>query len=732
MPVAQIALAVPLARTFDYLIPPGVTLHPGCRVEVPFGVSSRLRIGLVVGLAEHSSLPDNELKTINRLLDDTPLFNPPLWQMLQWAAAYYHYPIGEVLFHALPLLLRQGKAANSTPLYAWRVTAEGRAVDLHSLKSSPKQQQALALLCQRQIYQHELVPLAVSKPVLQKLADKGLCQLCNVAVSATDWTTQFVPVAQQIRLNREQAIATGAIHSRLDRFTAWLLAGVTGSGKTEVYLTVLESVLARGRQALVLVPEIGLTPQTIARFRQRFTVPIVVLHSALNDSERLAGWLKVKNNEAAIVIGTRSALFAPFADLGVIVIDEEHDNSYKQQDGWRYHARDLAVYRAWCQQIPVILGSATPALETLYNVQLSKYQKLSLTQRAGNARPALQQVLDVKGQPLTAGMALPLIQHIQQHLQAGNQVMLFLNRRGFAPALLCHDCGWAAECQRCERYFTLHLTQQQLLCHHCNSQRPLVQHCPCCGSPHLLTSGTGTEQLEQALRSLFPDTDISRIDRDTTRRKGEFEQHLTQIQRGGPRILVGTQMLAKGHHFPDVTLVALLEVDNALFSPDFRATEQFAQLYIQVAGRSGRASKQGQVLLQTHHPQHPLLQILLSQGYDAFASQALIQRQQMGLPPYSSHALIRADANDQRRPMQFLKQIRQQLQQMSVDDNLWIAGPLPAQYAKRAGRFRWQLLLQHPSRQHLQHVITQLICKIPQQPGRQHVRWSLDIDPTDQ
>ena len=564
MPVAHVALPVPLPRTFDYLLPEGMTVKAGCRVRVPFGKQQE-RIGVVVSVSDVSELPLNELKAVVEVLDVEPVFTHSVWRLLLWAADYYHHPIGDVLFHALPILLRQGRPAANAPMWYWFATEQGQAVDLNSLKRSPKQQQALAALRQGKIWRDQVAELEFNDAALQALRKKGLCDLASETPEFSDWRTNYAVSGERLRLNTEQATAVGAIHSAADTFSAWLLAGVTGSGKTEVYLSVLENVLAQGKQALVMVPEIGLTPQTIARFRERFNAPVEVLHSGLNDSERLSAWLKAKNGEAAIVIGTRSALFTPFKNLGVIVIDEEHDSSYKQQEGWRYHARDLAVYRAHSEQIPIILGSATPALETLCNVQQKKYRLLRLTRRAGNARPAIQHVLDLKGQKVQAGLAPALITRMRQHLQADNQVILFLNRRGFAPALLCHDCGWIAECPRCDHYYTLHQAQQHLRCHHCDSQRPVPRQCPSCGSTHLVPVGLGTEQLEQTLAPLFPGVPISRIDRDTTSRKGALEQQLAEVHRGGARILIGTQMLAKGHHFPDVTLVALLDVDGALF-----------------------------------------------------------------------------------------------------------------------------------------------------------------------
>lgn len=729
MSVVHVALPVPLARTFDYLLPDGASVKAGCRVRVPFGKQQE-RVGIAVAVSEVSELPRGELKSVLEVLDAEPVYTSSVWKMLLWAAEYYHHPIGDVLFHALPIPLRQGKIASAAPLWYWFATEQGLAVDIHTLKRSPKQQQALTGLRHGKIWRHQVAELEFNEAALQGLRKKGYCELASQAPALTDWRNSYSVSGERLRLNTEQATAVGAIHSAADNFSAWLLAGVTGSGKTEVYLSVLENVLARGQQALVMVPEIGLTPQTIARFRERFNAPVEVLHSALNDSERLTAWLKAKSGEAAIVIGTRSSLFTPFKNLGVIVIDEEHDSSYKQQEGWRYHARDLAVWRAHNEQIPIILGSATPALETLHNVRQGKYHLLTLTRRAGNARPATQHVLDLKNQQLQAGLSPALIARMRQHLQADNQVILFLNRRGYAPALLCHECGWIAECERCDSYYTLHQAQRHLRCHHCDSQRPIPRQCPSCGSTHLVTVGLGTEQLEEALRPLFPDVPVSRIDRDTTSRKGALEQYLEEVHCGGARILIGTQMLAKGHHFPDVTLVALLDVDGALFSADFRSAERFAQLYTQVSGRAGRAGKQGEVILQTHHPEHPLLQTLLHQGYDAFAQQALAERQTLQLPPWTSHVLIRAEDHDNQQAPLFLQQLRNLLQASPLaDDKLWLLGPVPALAPKRGGRWRWQIILQHPSRLRLQHIVSGALALINTLPASRKVKWVLDVDP---
>lgn len=731
MLVFQIALPVPLARTFDYqlgntMVSPTV----GVRVRVPFG--KRTAIGIVTAISTTSELPAEKLKTIDAILDKQSLFPTALWRILLWASDYYHCPIGEVLFHSLPVLLRQGKPTQLPSRYEWIVTEKGRITPLDSLKRAPKQQQVLAILLKQSLYCDEAQKMALATRALHTLHSKELITLREQKPVFNDWRHQSLVVGEPLPLNTEQSAAVTAISNEAHHFVAWLLAGVTGSGKTEVYLSILENILAQGKQALILVPEIALTPQTIVRFRQRFNVPVVTLHSALNDSERLSIWLRARSGEAAVVIGTRSALFPPFLRLGVIIIDEEHDNSYKQHEGWRYHARDLAVCRAKEEDIPIIMGSATPSLETLHNVQIAKYRQLKLLKRAGNAKPEVQHLIDLKGLALTVGLSQPLLARIRTHLQANNQVMLFLNRRGYAPVLLCHECGWIAECQRCDHYYTLHQNLRQLRCHHCDSQRPVLKQCFNCGSTHLITVGVGTEQLENHLLPCFPDIPITRIDRDTTSRKGALEKYLAEIHQGGARILIGTQMLAKGHHFPDVTLVALLDVDGALFSSDFRSAENFAQLYIQVSGRAGRAGKPGEVFLQTHHPEHPLLQILLQQGYNAFAEQALIERKSVSLPPYSSHIVVRCEDHDNQQSALFLRQLKSLLESSPwKDEALWIMGPVPALQAKRSGRFRWQLLLQHPSRSLLQRLITHAKPLINKLPLARKVKWALDIDPID-
>ncbi|MBJ2118850.1 MULTISPECIES: primosomal protein N' [Proteus] len=732
MTIVQVILPVPLFSSFDYLLPEGMDAPViGSRVIVPFG-NKRRSLGIVKGLSTHSEFPIEKLKPIDELLDSETLFPGVLWDMLNWASAYYHYPLGEVLFHAMPILLRQGKPAEFTPLWQWYATEEGLNLDLNSLKGAKKQQQALAALRRTPLYRHQLDEFEITTATLNNLKKKAFADLRPIQPAPIHWHNDLTVQGERFKLNTEQALAVGAITAQANQFSPWLLLGITGSGKTEVYLSVLEKILAEGKQALILVPEIGLTPQTIRRFKARFNAPVDVLHSGLNDTERLAVWLRAKRGDNAIIIGTRSALLTPFQHLGIIIIDEEHDGSYKQQDGWRYHARDLAVFRAKQENIPIVMGTATPSIETSFNVEQKKYQQLTLTQRAGNAKPATEHLIDLKGQPLTTGLSPILIKAIKEHLNAGNQVMLFLNRRGFSPALLCHECGWIAECPRCDHYYTIHQKHGMLRCHQCDSQRRIPAQCPQCGSTNLIPVGLGTEQLEQGIGELFPDTPITRIDKDTTSRKGALEQQLEDIYQGGSRILIGTQMLAKGHHFPDVTLVALLDVDGALFSSDFRAAERFAQLYTQVSGRAGRAGKQGAVYLQTHQPDHPLLLTLLEKGYDAFTKEALQERQATFLPPYSSHIMIRSEDHNNQRAPQFLRQLKQFFEQHPMrDTNLWVMGPVPAIQAKRGGNYRWQLLLQHPSRSYLQKLMSVTYPQIVALPESKKVKWNIDVDPTD-
>lgn len=719
--IVQVALPVPLYRVFDYDCStlPAV----GTRLLVPFG--QRQLVGICVG---HGASADSQVqrKAVLACLDLELVWPPSMWRLLQWSADYYQQPLGEVLQHALPVLARQGEALSYQATEQLRCTALGQAVDLASLQRAPQQQRLLAALQRQPLLQRDVRLLEVPTAAQRALLEKGWIERHSYVPSQQqDWA--FGLDAEPLKLNPEQALAVATI-AAASKPQPYLLEGITGSGKTEVYLQVMTEVLRKGQQVLVLVPEIGLTPQTLRRFQQRFTVPVVMLHSALTDRERLDAWLDAKLGHAAIIIGTRSAVWTPCARLGLIIIDEEHDLSFKAQDGFRYHARDVAVMRAHEEQVPIILGSATPALETLNNAQQRRYAHLRLTKRAGAAKIAKQWLLDIKGLKLQAGVAMPLLQLMQQHLQAGQQVLLFLNRRGYAPALLCHDCGWLAQCSRCDAYYTVHQQLQQLHCHHCGAQQRLAKQCGGCGSSQLSSRGVGTEQLEQMLAQRFPEYPVLRIDRDTTRRKGSLQQHLEAARANQYPILVGTQMLAKGHHFPEVTLVALLDVDGALYSGDFRAAERLGQLYTQVAGRAGRASKAGTVVLQTHHPEHALVQDLINNGYHHFAQTALRERQLTQLPPYSYLALLRAEALQQQAVQEALAAVAALLPR---DAGLQLLGPMPALLERRAGKYRYQLLLQCRDRGLRHQILRYLVPQLAQLPALRKVRWSLDIDPYD-
>ena len=727
MNIVRVALAVPLPRFFDYLYPPNLMPIVGGRVLVPFG--SQKRVGIVVDLPASSDVAKEKLKPIIDVLDAESLFNSTTWDWLAWSANYYRAALGDVLFQALPVKLRNGESAVKNDRTFWRITDLGKqALESGELKRAKKQIEALNLLLTQDL---EKGNNEISSAIWSALKGKDYVEEIIVPTEQKSWQqalgdNPLVNLDNRLTLNKQQALAFSQLLFQ-EGFNVWLLEGVTGSGKTEIYLQYIEEVLKKGKQVLVLVPEIGLTPQTVRRFQARFNVEIDVLHSNLNDTQRLNVWERARTGQSAIVIGTRSALFTQFSDLGLIILDEEHDGSFKQQDGWRYHARDLGIVLAQKLNIPILLGSATPSLESVNNVQNGKYHHLVLSKRAGNATALRQFVIDLKHQRIQNGLSEPLLQRMQEHLEKGNQVLLFLNRRGFAPVLLCHECGWIDECHHCEKPYTYHQHQRVLRCHHCGAQKTVPMQCGHCGSTHLVTTGLGTEQLEETLKARFPQYNIARIDRDSTARKGKLEGYLDDIQQGKSQILIGTQMLAKGHHFPNVTLVALVNVDNALFSLDFRAEERLAQLYVQVAGRSGRAEKQGEVVLQTHYPDHPLLTTLLEKGYQAFAEETLKLRHNMGLPPFSFQALFKAQCRHSEEAENALSQLASFFYEQKIE-GLQVLGPIPAPFSKKAGQYRWQLLLQHASRKQLQAALSRYS---PELIKSSQVRLILDVDPLD-
>jgi primosomal protein N' (replication factor Y) len=725
----QVAVPVPMRQQFTYQVPNEMlspTIRVGERVAVPFG--SRKVIAIVLSITDHCDIDSNKIKSITQRLDDSFHVSQPLVDFLRLCANYYHHPIGDVFQQALPKLLRQVKKLDIQPPMVWHSVDDDHNVILSKLVNKAPKQHALFTLIDKHkgISWPELRTLGYSKTLLNALVTKALIVEKKQKSNPFIWNDSALNAENKKRLSTEQAVIVAAINQTNDQFSCHLIDGVTGSGKTEVYLQAMEKVLFNSQQVLVIVPEIGLTPQTLLRFEQRFNVPICLHHSNLNDTERLDTWLNAQQNNAAIVIGTRSAIFSPLHNIGMIIVDEEHDSSLKQQDSFRYHGRDLAILRAKQINIPVLLGSATPSFESLQNALAGKYQHHQLHNRAGNSTKAKIELIDVAQQQMEFGLSGSLKQQISQTLSRGEQVLIFLNRRGYAPAINCQECHWIADCQRCDKPYTFHQKQQLLICHHCGSQKRIPQQCPSCGSIRINPIGQGTEQLEQRIGELFPEASLVRIDRDSTRKKGELTKLLQEITDKKHQLLIGTQMLAKGHHFPDVTLVAVLDGDGALFSFDFRASEQMAQLLIQVAGRAGRASKPGKVLVQTSYPDHPLLQEIVHNGYQHFAQQALIERKQALLPPFSFQALIRAEANYPSYPEKFLRALTEHpLHQCEF------AGPVPAAMEKKAGKYRYHLIIQSKSRKLLHQAITQLVMKIPEIEWQSKVRWSLDIDPID-
>jgi len=726
----RVALPVPLPTLFDYLPPKGLRAEdclPGMRVKVPFGRSSK--IGVVLHHAGDSEVSADRLRAAEALVDQQPLLQQEHLAFLQWAAGYYHHPVGEVVSAALPLRLR--KQALALPL-AETIYRVCRPPDeaLNAVSRAPRQRALLQALLDapgRQMPDSHLRALqeGVSEP-LRRLCEKGLVEAGQDEPQAVP----FAPVESSHVLNEEQQRAVTAVNAELGDFAAFLLEGVTGSGKTEVYLQLSAAVLAQGKSVMILVPEISLTPQLQQRFAERLGGIVCVLHSGMGEAERERAWQRVRLGLNRVVLGTRSLVLNPVADLGLIVVDEEHDTSFKQQDGFRYSARDLALVRAQRAACPVVLGSATPSLESLRNVQTGRYLHLQLTERAGDARPPRIDLLDIRDQPLHSGMSEPMLKELARTLQAGDQAMVFLNRRGFAPVLACYSCGWVSDCPRCDAHQTLHRSSNLLWCHHCGSQRRVPQSCPECGEADLHPLGQGTEQIESFLAGRFPDVPLIRVDRDATARKGSLDKLLSQVHESEAALLVGTQMLAKGHHFPRVTLVGVMDADGGLFSADFRATERMAQLLMQVAGRAGRGDRPGRVLIQTRYPEHPLLQTLVKQGYDAFAQAALSERAEAEFPPFAYQALLRAEANRPEPPVAFLQQVADWIRTLNeVGVELW--GPVPAPMARRVGRFRAHLLIQAAARDELHPVLSRLQQHLAECKDARKVRWSLDVDPAD-
>ena len=725
--ILSVALDVPLDRTFDYLSH-GAEVKVGQRVVVPF--AGRRLVGVVMAIQQHSDIPLDKLKTIIQLLDDVVL-DTQLLPLLKFCADYYHYPFGQLLISTLPLRLRQIKPAVSRKSFEYylikpvpETRIEKRQLVLRRLVDELAQHGTLT--------EHMLSALSSSwRKWLQPLVDEGYVTAKEViAVKPSVPTSGASPV-----LNAEQTAAIDTVLAALNAFKPWLLYGITGSGKTEVYIQLLAAILAEpNAQALVLVPEINLTPQLEARFRSRLSqYTLVTLHSNLSESERLQNWLAAKSGSAKIVIGTRLSVFTPMPNLKLLIIDEEHDGSYKQQDGMRYHARDVAMVRAKQLNIPIVLGSATPSLETWYNATASHHKKqnyglITLTQRAVTdaALPDIK-CIDIAKSPVEQGLSPILIQAIRDRLSKQQQSLLFINRRGYAPVLHCASCQWHASCMRCSAKLVVHLSQRRLKCHHCGHEQKIPMQCPSCGNADIKPVGQATQRLTQTLAQLFPDARIARVDRDSMRNKDALTDMLSKVHAGEIDILVGTQMLAKGHDFPNLTLVGVIDTDTALYSPDFRASERLFSQLMQVSGRAGRGTVSGEVLIQTSFPDHDLFHALRAQDYAAFANTLLQERIAMQFPPARFFVLLKAEASDYQQVQTFLTMAANSARQLRQD--VLVYDPVRPQMERLKGLERGHVLLQSEKRQSLQKLLVDWVPMLRADKLASKIRWVLDIDP---
>jgi len=752
--IAKVAVPGPFLFPLDYLLETEADLlkepQPqavvGGRVWVPF--RNKKVMGLVMAISDSADFEISKIKAISEVVDSQPILQTSQIALLNWASHYYHEPIGEVVMAALPKRLRAGEDAEINGMQYWQLSEQGKNKTLDDISKRALRQRAVLKAFLENPLQSESdlnAELENWRSSVKKFTEMGWLETTfGPCLRETAY-----PASPNHELNEAQQTAVNAVTGKAvntSEFKAYLLEGITGSGKTEVYLGMIQAMLEQGKQVLVLVPEIGLTPQMVQRFEAFLQTRVAALHSGLNDSERHCAWHLIRTGKINVLLGTRSAVFTPFKNLGLCIIDEEHDLSYKQQEGFRYSARDMIVQRAYREKVPVVLGSATPSLETLHNAKTGRYEHLHLKQRAGVAKLPTLKLLDIRGEKVQEGVSRPLKTAMTKHLEAKSQVLLFLNRRGFAPVLMCHDCGWQAACPSCDANMTFHRVYDAnqpdadlgyLQCHHCDEQMAKPTCCPSCGSEEFVKVGQGTERLEETIKEWFPDKRILRVDRDTTRLKGSMAELTGIAQRGEADILIGTQMLAKGHDFPNVTLVGLLDIDQGLFSADYRASERMAQLVLQVSGRAGRAEKPGEVLIQTHHPDHPLLTTLVKNGYTAFANKALEERQKAKLPPYKYQILIRAEATHPNDGMAFLHSLKAGLENYwqqwrnanAVEDNIDFWGPVSAPMLRRQGRYRYQLMLQSTNRADIHKLLAEIHPHIYSSPLTRKVRWSIDVDP---
>ena len=754
MKIARVALDVPVPTLFDYVLPQDVEDVIGRRVLVPFGRGRK--IGIVMETGGEAAIAAERVKPITQVFVDEPALPADVLVLLRFASEYYHFPLGQVALGALPQLLRRAGSTNQRQAHVFELTSEGRELKLLSLPPRALTKRKVLALLQDLGTVEASVLRALSPSAARVLAELERTQLVvrRAAESHTGRSTgpgshHPLALATGPELTVEQQACVAAVVEALGGYSPFLLRGVTGSGKTEVYFHIIAAALRRGRQALVLVPEINLTPQLTERFRARFpATDLATLHSNLAEGERVRAWRAAERGESSVVIGTRLAVFTPLPRLGLIVVDEEHDASFKQQEGLRYSARDLALFRAKQRGVPVLLGSATPSLEIYANATerpvsavrnataqdpnipaapAQRYRLLELGTRSGVTLPTIRCV-DTRKLPLRHGLAPVLLDGIRARLERAEQSLVFVNRRGYAPALMCSACGWASPCTRCSARLVLHLKDGRLRCHYCGHEEKIVAVCPSCGNQDLAPAGHGTQRIENALEEAFPNARVLRVDRDSTRRKQSFEFMQEAIRARQVDILVGTQMLAKGHDFPRLTLVGIVNADSALYGTDFRAAERLYAQLTQVAGRAGRGDLPGEVLIQSEFPDHALYDAVCRQDYAAFARGALAERREAQFPPFAYQALLRAEATRRDAVNAYLTEVART--GMGLGFATEIFDPVPAIVARVAGRERGQLLVQSASRGELQRFLSAWHPHLTSAASRA-VRWSLDVDPLD-
>ena len=728
--LVEVLVPIPLMEKFSYLPPKNNTssLKQGSRVLIPFG--RRTLVGVIWGFVKKDPFDKRKYKYIKDVLDESPLLDANSISLAEWSSRYYHYPLGEIITYFFPPSIRKGKDAKFRESKYLELTSKGSFLQATDLSRAPSQQKLIELLKEKtEISLKSAQAFGISAAVINGLIEKGFIARFSRELSPYKKFENNNLLSSK-ELNPEQSEAVNAINGAQNKNITFLLDGITGSGKTEVYLQAIQEVIRQGRQALILIPEIGLAPQAEERFREYFGDRVMSFHSAKNDREKVDAWLGASRGLVDIIIGTRSSVFLPMKNLGIIVVDEEHDLSFKQMDKFRYSARDMALYRAKLEKVPVVLASATPSLETLKNAEEDKYKVLKLSKRATGASLPSFQAVDLRGKELFEGLSKELLEATQTELAQGNQVLIFLNRRGYAPSMICKVCGWISNCERCDALMTVHKNPLKLHCHHCEAQKPYPNKCQSCDSNDFLTYGFGTEKIEEFLQNYFPNIKTLRIDSDSTRKKERLNEYFSEIREGKPMILLGTQLLAKGHHFPDVTLVGIIDADSGLFSADFRGSERVAQLMTQVSGRAGRDKKLGRVILQSYCPDHPQIEEIITGSYDKFAKKLLGERKSLKIPPFSFQAKIFAESPKSLISRDFILNL---LNQSKIDEkirmNVRVIGPLPSVMEKKSGVYRWELSIFSKSRSNLHKYLDVMQSRLYDPKLSKQVRWSIDVDP---